>query len=81
MLEKNRIANQNAETIFLTREKRTANENAYLLLHNENTIFISHVYITYISICMYGISRAHCAHLPPPPLEKGVTQPQPTIIL
>ena len=34
--EKNRIANQNADT---------ANENAYSLLHSENTIFISPVYL------------------------------------
>ena len=47
--EKNRIANQNTDTInfsiFTSEKNRTANENAYSLLHSENTIFISPVYL------------------------------------
>ena len=36
---------------FFTSEKnRTANENAYSLLHSENTIFIPAVYLAEISI-------------------------------
>ena len=42
--EKNRIAIQKADTIIF-QKNRTANENAYSLLHSENTIFISSVYI------------------------------------